>query len=206
MANYCATFGVVVLTAVSSVAFAQTEPHSTAAAGSRAGAQQAETPPSDIAPSTWARVPRQVERDPFAIATFGIEASLFVPRASLWPFPSSNGEHRRVSTPRLGQQDLYIGALHFFGHADIFVSFPIGSRDASGLDGRTVSLEYAVAAGAKLYPWALRPGSIRPYVSSGLMLRAFEITDSQGSDANVGRLSQAVVPMGAGVAWRTPRG
>jgi hypothetical protein len=163
-------------------------------------------PPSGIAPSTWARVPKQVERDAFALTTIGVEVSAFTPAASRWPFPSSNQRFQLLEAPRLGQQDLYIGALHFFGHADIFVSFPLVSLSASTLDGRSVSLDHSVAAGAKLYPWALRPGTLRPYVSTGFMTRTFEITDGGSPDANVGRLSHPVLPVGAGLAWRTPFG
>jgi hypothetical protein len=168
--------------------------------------READSPPPGIDPSIWARVPKQVEQDPFALTTIGIEVSAFTPVASGWPFPSSDGGFQRVVAPRLRQQDAYIGALHFFGHADIFVSFPIGSLSASAIDGRSVSLNHSVAAGAKVYPWALRRGTLRPYVSTSFMTRTFEITDGASSSANVGQLSRAVVPVGAGVAWRTPFG
>jgi hypothetical protein len=199
-------FVLIVVVALRAPAWAQTSDGSASPEGRAPTSAVEADPPSDIAPSTWARVPRQVVHDPFAIATFGIEVSAFAPLASRWPVPSSNGEFQRLTTPRLGQQDLYIGALHFFGHADIFVTFPLGSVSASAFDGRSLNIDYSVAAGAKLYPWALRPGTLRPYVSSGLMRRTFEITDGSHVDANVGRLSQTVVPFGAGVAWRTSGG
>ncbi|MGH7720133.1 MAG: hypothetical protein ACREON_14990 [Gemmatimonadaceae bacterium] len=161
--------------------------------------------PPDVLPSTWARVPRQVERDPFATTTLGIEVSAFTALASRWSLPSSNGEFERLETPGLGQQDLYLGALHFFGHADFFVSFPLWSRSRSVYDNRSLSLDYSVAAGVKLYPVALRPGTLRPYLSSALTTRALEVTDGGSVDANVGRLSQVVVPVGAGVTWRSSR-
>jgi hypothetical protein len=204
------TLVAVTLMSVVQAALAQTDQtnlSSASSAGSTtASALEANPPRSDIAPSTWARVPRQMVHDPFAIATFGVEVSAFAPLAYRWPFPSSTGGFQRLAAPRLGQQDLYIGALHFFGHADIFVSFPLGSFSATAFDDRSLSLAYSVAAGAKLYPSALRPRTLRPYVSTGLMQRTFEITDGSHVDANVGHLSQAVVPLGAGVAWRTSSG
>ena len=102
--------------------------------------READSPPPGIDPSTWARVPKQVEQDPFALTTIGIEVIAFTPVASGWPFPSSDGRFQRVVAPRLRQQDVYIGALHFFGHADIFVSFPLGSPSAArSMAGRSVS-------------------------------------------------------------------
>ena len=68
------------------------------------------------------------------------------------------------------------------------------------------SLDHSVAAGGRLYPWALRPGTLRPYVSTSVMTRTLDITDGSSSTANVGRLSDTVAPVGAGVAWRTPFG
>jgi hypothetical protein len=43
-------------------------------------------------------------------------------------------------------------------------------------------------------------------VSTSFMTRTFKITDGTSSTANVGRLSDAVMPVGAGVAWRTALG
>jgi hypothetical protein len=186
------------------LAFAVATSHA-GTARAQAGPEGAAAPaPPGVAPSTWARVPGQVERDPFATTTLGIDWSGFEPVASTWAIPISGGGFTQSDAAQLGQGDLSIGALHFFGHADLFVSVPLDTRSAEISGERSLSLEYQTATGIKLYPWALRPGTVRPYLSSGLLFRSLNLTEGADVSANPGEITQAVIPVGMGVAWRTP--
>ncbi|MBN8681585.1 MAG: hypothetical protein J0L99_02990 [Chitinophagales bacterium] len=57
-----------------------------------------------------------------------------------------------------------IGGLHFWGHADFYVTFPlplnIGGKTAGFSKIRSFEV---VETGARVYPWAIRPGKLRPF-------------------------------------------
>ncbi|MBB3699505.1 hypothetical protein KMW28_24730 [Flammeovirga yaeyamensis] len=65
------------------------------------------------------------------------------------------------------------GGFHFWGHAEFYVTFPIGQIN---LDGNKVrhKLQNSVATGARIYPWALKQGKIRPYFGCNWGTLAFE--------------------------------
>jgi hypothetical protein len=58
-----------------------------------------------------------------------------------------------------------IGGMHFWGHADFYVSFPIGFRVQGKNDfSSTFKNAEAVETGLKIYPIALCPNRVSPYI------------------------------------------
>lgn len=55
------------------------------------------------------------------------------------------------------------GGFHFWGHTEFYVSFPLGQIN---LDGNAAEhkLQNSVATGARIYPWAMKKGKLRPYI------------------------------------------
>ncbi|NLR91405.1 hypothetical protein [Flammeovirga agarivorans] len=54
------------------------------------------------------------------------------------------------------------GGFHFWGHAEFYVSFPLGQINLNGNEAQH-QLLHAVATGTRVYPWAMKKGKIRPY-------------------------------------------
>lgn len=156
-----------------------------------------------------ARVPAQRVSDPFAIFAVGVEVGRLFPLASTWPLASADGSFARITPRPLDQAALSIGALHFFGHADLWVSIPILSRGApigAGAEARRARATYLVGTGVKYYPWALRPGTLRPFVSTGLLVRTFGVEAAPAANVATGKDERLLWPVGVGLGWRTPWG
>jgi hypothetical protein len=76
-----------------------------------------------------------------------------------------------------------IGGMHFWGHADFYVTFPLFvsfSESQAGI--RKYRLRESVETGMKVYPWALRPGKVRPYV--GISFQPFTFGYEEVGNAN----------------------
>ncbi len=68
----------------------------------------------------------------------------------------------------LVQPRVWIGASHFWGHADIYVAFAVPPSWALGPapEGLDAARVYSgVETGAKVFPWALEPDTLRPWAS-----------------------------------------
>jgi hypothetical protein len=142
--------------------------------------------------------------DPFAAATFGIEYGGLLGRGTI-PLPTLDGGFSRVDTPTLSQLALQIGAIHFFGRADLYVSIPVlspGAKVGQGEDRRSVSASYLAATGLRLYPWPLRTGTLRPFMTTAVMLRDFRFANVDDPRMNPGRDKRFVLPVGIGLAYR----
>ena len=78
---------------------------------------------------------------------------------------------------------LTIGGIHFWGHADFYVSFPLSflslQQVPSGLED--IEVYQGVETGMRLYPLPLQPGRVSPFV--GISFRRFRF--SQVSEENI---------------------
>lgn len=149
--------------------------------------------PADVTPALWERVPRQRTGDPFAVFSLGAEWH------DLDPTRTAHGG-------RLRSAGLTIGALHFFGHADLFVTIPVAAFTTQRADGRDASLLYAAATGVRVYPWALRAGAVRPFVTTALEARRWRVAHGPDVTQNPGESVRVRVPVGGGLSWRTRQG
>ena len=108
---------------------------------------------------TWAQEPVQ-DRFGFAEMYVGVDARLLA--AQLEDTASSAQEPWSSVTPRI-----WIGGMHFWGHADFYVAFGLPLSVTSGGPSTGASLTQSVETGARVYPWALRRGSVRPWLGVG---------------------------------------
>jgi hypothetical protein len=94
----------------------------------------------------------------FAQLTYGFDA-IILPGGSV----KQNGETQRFGSTI--QPRITFGGLHFWGHADFYVSFPIGLRfqNRNSFSDKLKNYE-GVETGLKIYPLALKAKRIRPYV------------------------------------------
>lgn len=94
----------------------------------------------------------------FASMTFGAEV-LSVSGAKTTIENQSFVLHSR-QMPRLT-----LGGLHFWGHADFYVTFPLGLSLVNGKDeAKSTSMTESVETGMKIYPFAIGPNKLRPFV------------------------------------------
>lgn len=61
---------------------------------------------------------------------------------------------------------LNIGGLHFWGHAEFYISIPIAQLRLKNSDSLNFSYSNSVVTGARLLPWAYKDKKIRPYLGA----------------------------------------
>ncbi|MDX5321720.1 MAG: DUF1207 domain-containing protein, partial [Bacteroidota bacterium] len=80
---------------------------------------------------------------------------------------------------------LIIGGTHFWGHADFYLSIPVNTIAGWGFSN-------GLETGAKLYPWRIESGKVRPYLGFGWLYSYYQ----QGEGA---QLQWSRVPLQAGM-------
>jgi hypothetical protein len=109
-----------------------------------------------------------------------------------------------TTTPRMT-----IGGIHFWGHADFYVTFPLGFLTLHGTPSelQQQTLLQGVETGARVYPWKLAPGKLRPF--AGISFRRFQY--AQADDAADGYIMGVpnygtfIYPVQFGVTYSTDR-
>jgi hypothetical protein len=100
-----------------------------------------------------------------------------------------------------------VGGLHFWGHADFYVSFPIGIALRSKPDGiRRYRETESVETGMKIYPRALRPGRLCPY--AGISFQPFELYYSEAQQAaryGPAKYNRFVSPLELGLTYNSKK-
>jgi outer membrane protein W len=61
---------------------------------------------------------------------------------------------------------LNFGALHFWGHAELYVSIPLAQINSRKIDSTNFQFNQSVVTGARFLPWAYRDKKIRPFVGA----------------------------------------
>lgn len=102
---------------------------------------------------------------------------------------------------------LTIGGVHFWGHADMYVTFPlplaIGKSQAAFNDG---SYKEGVETGLRIYPRALAPNRLTPYVGICFKRQAYGHQE-KGTPFGKGypEFDRFMAPLQAGVTYSTSR-
>lgn len=105
-------------------------------------------------------------------------------------------------TPRLT-----IGGQHFWGHADFYVHFPLPltiGQKPTGVD--RFSNKEGIESGLKIYPYAMRPGRLSPYIGVSFQRAIFGYSP-QSADYQYGEATyeRFVTPIHAGVTYSTKK-
>jgi hypothetical protein len=102
---------------------------------------------------------------------------------------------------------LNIGGTHFWGHADFYVTFPLGlafGSNQAGLDNYKFS--EGVETGAKIYPWAMKPGRITPYVGISFQPMSFKYSLENNAYKYGGSVySKFITPIHLGVTYTSQK-
>lgn len=109
----------------------------------------------------------------------------------------------QVTTPAQFRPGITIGGVHFWGHADFYVTFPIGPNFGKRPENTTkfVNRE-SVETGFKFYPLALKVNTLRPYI--GMSFQPFTYRIEQKNNATEfggARYSGFVSPVQLGLTF-----
>ncbi len=129
-------------------------------------------------------------RHRFAQCIIGSDA-LFLPGNGTRTWEADKaGEWSASSMPTTGALRAVIGGIHFWGHADFRISFPIAHTGNSGL--RT-----GAAVDARMFPWRIENGHVRPYLGFSFVQVSYRMAG--GPD-----LVEYRLPLGVGAvyAWK----
>ncbi|MEM1116345.1 MAG: hypothetical protein AAF845_00120 [Bacteroidota bacterium] len=77
---------------------------------------------------------------------------------------------------RTSAAQLAFGGLHFWGHADFYVRFTTLSRSTTVGDQTLINIP-TVETGARAYPWATQPGTVRPFVGTSWTVETVRLGD-----------------------------
>ncbi|MDP5169683.1 MAG: hypothetical protein NWR72_05520 [Bacteroidia bacterium] len=102
-------------------------------------------------------------RHRFAQLTLGGDLTL-MPGMGNSSYLNSSGALSSTSIPTQLTPRLWVGGLHFWGHAEFGVHFPLGGVKFRANDALTTTYDPGVETIAKWYPWALTNTKIRPYL------------------------------------------
>ncbi len=102
-------------------------------------------------------------RHRFAQLTLGADV-VFFPSSGSTQYLSGTGQLISTRIPALAVPRIWVGGLHFWGHAEFGVAFPLGGIHAGKDPNLSTTFDPGVETIAKWYPWAVRSGKLRPYV------------------------------------------
>ncbi|WP_166925158.1 hypothetical protein [Flavobacterium poyangense] len=85
-------------------------------------------------------------------------------------------------------QYLTWGGFHFWGHAEFYVTFPLNQFYLKEKPKDTYKLEQSVVTGARIYPWAIEEGKLRPFI--GIGWESLEFKQSIDSDESSTKLAK----------------
>ncbi|MBC8155446.1 MAG: hypothetical protein H7Z72_21365 [Bacteroidetes bacterium] len=103
---------------------------------------------------------------------------------------------------------LTVGGMHFWGHADFYVTFPLSfvSRSKPSAVFADGTYQEGVETGIRLYPWALAPNRLTPYVGVCFKRQAYG-QQEKGAPYGEGypELDRFIKPLQAGITYSTDR-
>ncbi|MGF7215875.1 hypothetical protein GGR92_002015 [Spirosoma lacussanchae] len=141
----------------------------------------------------------------FAWTTFGADVlTLGGGRAD---YQTPEGDHRTTDFGATAIPRLTIGGVHFWGHADFYVSFPLPVRvTARPSVFSTMRYRQGVETGARIYPFRLRPGRLSPYAGVSFRLLSYG-HQTAGTDYvhNFPEVQRMIVPVQAGLTYTTSK-
>jgi hypothetical protein len=133
----------------------------------------------------------------FASTTFGVDL-LQLSGAS------TTQNNATLNLPGKTMPRLNIGATHFWGYADLYVTFPLGLSLGKKADGLS-SYKYSesVESGFKIYPYPMRPGRLTPYVGMSFQPISFQYSKSDTYQYGGAKYTQFISPVHVGLTYMT---
>ncbi|SFC13932.1 hypothetical protein [Spirosoma endophyticum] len=150
--------------------------------------------------SVWAqKVVEQQTRFRFAQMHIGIDGQYIPPVQG--GYVSATGEQRPLTLPGTYHPRFTIGATHFWGLVDLYVSFPLTSIRPKIDEVQEYGVSTNVATGARIHPLQLRYHRINPYLGvNWSTLSYIQRVNEQLSGAT---FTKDVIALEGGLNWIT---
>lgn len=103
---------------------------------------------------------------------------------------------------------LTIGGIHFWGHADFYVSFPLSFLNLQSVPNSLEELEVyqGVETGARIYPVKLKAQRLRPFIGvSFRRIRFSQESESSNSENGVPSYGRFIYPIQMGLTYTTDK-
>ncbi|MEM6515689.1 MAG: hypothetical protein AAF688_05860 [Bacteroidota bacterium] len=95
---------------------------------------------------------------------------------------------------------LLLGGTHFWGHADFYLAFPLGSGNYD-FNNQSAKVRRGVETVFKYYPLAIEQGKIRPYIGTSIAPFSFKQDNNNFDFAEGPELNQTHFPLLAGLTY-----
>lgn len=139
------------------------------------------------------------KRFSFAEGVIGFDFQ-YMPQGGQSYFINPNEEITSFNLPYQLTPRFHISGLHFWGHADFYIILPIVNVLPQSKDLPKTYYSTGPETGIKIYPWALRENTIRPYtgISWNIVLFNQSIGDHKGTT-----LVRNQAPLHLGVSYHS---
>ena len=127
-------------------------------------------------------------RHRFAQLTLGTDVRFF-PKGGSITYPDGGSSSGPKALDAFGESRLVFGGTHFWGHADFYVAIPVLNI---GNSGSSTSVEM----GARVFPWRIEDGKLRPYIGTAWMVMLFRQNDGP-------ELVRHTIPATAGLVYNS---
>lgn len=100
-----------------------------------------------------------------------------------------------------------VGGTHFWGHADFYVTFPLVLSFGGSAEGiNNYRYTEGVETGAKIFPWAMKPGRITPYVGISFQPISFKFTiENDAYKYGGSEYSKFITPIHLGLTYTSDK-
>jgi len=115
----------------------------------------------------------------FAKSYFGLDF-IATPSYGESAFLNENGATETFTRNAFLTPAVNIGATHFWGHADLYVSITTAGIKAKK-EAVTNGIDFGVFTGLRVYPWAINDNNFRPYVGYKFSPFRFQQEDIDGA-------------------------
>jgi hypothetical protein len=85
---------------------------------------------------------------------------------------SETSRYESIRNPATVVPNLQIGGIHFWGHADFYISIPLAHIGTK--EGNRFQLDESVVTGARYLPWAFRYKRLTPYFGAAWTVRTYK--------------------------------
>jgi hypothetical protein len=140
------------------------------------------------------------QRFSFAHMYFGLEG--FNTQSGQTSILTANNQQSQATFSGYTIPRLMWGGTHFWGHADIYLAFPLGGYKKSiPTELQAMSYSMGVETGIKYYPWTvLKSHKLRPYVGIAWNIASFS-QQQQGQDASISQFKNTT-PLLLGLGFK----
>ncbi|NBP70566.1 MAG: hypothetical protein EBU52_17750 [Cytophagia bacterium] len=140
----------------------------------------------------------------FAWTTFGGDFLLLGEGSTHF---TENGISQKIDFQQTLTPRLTIGGIHFWGHADFYVTFPLNFLSLQQKPNALEELSYrqGIETGVRLYPLALKARRVSPYLGASFRMLSFMQQAKNTPFEHGVNYQKMIYPLQAGVSYTSNR-